>query len=128
HEKVRISQARRDVAFNQDVKALVPRDIESSLLLFALLHAQDDLLGRVESSGHGTGRLPSDVLLEVPVTMPERQVQAQLARVFDGLNARIASARDESRTLVALRDALLPKLMSGEVRVPFREEIARITS
>jgi type I restriction enzyme S subunit len=128
HQEVRVSQAKRDVAFNQDVKALVPRAIEPSLLLFALLHAQDDLLGRVESSGHGTGRLPSDVLLAHPITMPERQVQEQLARVFDDLNARIASAREESRTLVALRDAMLPKLLSGEVRIPFREEIASVIS
>ena len=28
----------------------------------------------------------------------------------------------ESRTLAALRDALLPKLLSGEVRVPEAEE------
>ena len=127
HEEVRISQARRDVAFNQDVKALVPRDIEPNLLLFALLHAQDDLLGRVESSGHGTGRLPSDVLLASPITMPERQVQTKLAGVFDRLNARIASARDESRTLVALREALLPELLAGRIRVPHKEEIATVS-
>ena len=33
------------------------------------------------------------------------------------LDGRIRSSTTESRTLAALRDALLPKLMSGEVRV-----------
>ena len=60
HEGVRVSQSRRDLAFNQDVKAMDPTHIEPSLLLFALLNAQEELLGRVESSGHGTGKLPSD--------------------------------------------------------------------
>jgi type I restriction enzyme S subunit len=31
---------------------------------------------------------------------------------------RINSNQSESRTLAALRDALLPKLLSGELRVP----------
>jgi type I restriction enzyme S subunit len=34
------------------------------------------------------------------------------------LLVRISAAEQESRTLVALRDALLPRLISGEVRVP----------
>jgi hypothetical protein len=35
-----------------------------------------------------------------------------------GVNKRRAVSPDESRTLAALRDALLPKLLSGELRVP----------
>ena len=35
-----------------------------------------------------------------------------------GVNKRRAFSSDESRTLAALRDALLPKLLSGELRVP----------
>ncbi len=87
------------------------------MLLFALLGAQGALLDRVESSGHGTGTLPSDVLLAHPIAMPSREVQAQLTRYFDVVNDRIASARAEARTLATLRDMLLPKLISGELRV-----------
>jgi type I restriction enzyme S subunit len=35
-------------------------------------------------------------------------------------------ARDESRTLAAVRDTLLPKLISGEVRVKGAERIVEI--
>jgi type I restriction enzyme S subunit len=38
------------------------------------------------------------------------------------MHARIDEAINESRTLAALRDTLLPKLISGEVRVPDAEE------
>jgi type I restriction enzyme S subunit len=117
HQKVRVSQARRDVAFNQDVKALVPTQIDASLLLFTLLRAQEILLRRVESSGHGTGRLPTEVLLAQPVVMPDVAAQRILARPFSDMNDRIASARTESRVLATLRDVLLPKLMSGQLRV-----------
>ena len=124
HQRVRVSQARREVSFNQDVKALVPTRIEASLLLFALLDAQQELLAKVESSGHGTGKLPSDVLLGYPITLPDLNLQRELASVFDSLNNRIASARDQSRTLSILRDTLLPKLISGELRVKDADRIA----
>jgi type I restriction enzyme S subunit len=37
--------------------------------------------------------------------------------------AKVAQNERESRTLAALRDALLPKLISGELRVPDAERI-----
>lgn len=120
HESVRVSQARREVTFNQDVKALVGARIEPTLLLFALLGSQPALLERVESSGHGTGKLPSEVLLALPVTMPDIAAQERLSEQLRTLNDRIASTRAESRTLAALRDTLLPKLISGKLRAPFR--------
>lgn len=114
HQEVRVSQARAEVTFNQDVKALVPTGIDADLLLFAMLETQEYLLSRVESSGHGTGRLPSDVLLSQTLVMPPPGVQEQLARPFATINMRIAELRAEARTLGAIRDALLPKLVTGE--------------
>jgi type I restriction enzyme S subunit len=35
----------------------------------------------------------------------------------------MSAAMNQSRTLAALRDALLPKLISGELRVPDAERI-----
>lgn len=124
HKEVRVSQARRDVTFNQDVKALVPTGIEPSLLLFAMLDAQELLLGRVESSGHGTGVLPSETLLGYLVVMPARETQRKLSSHFGAINDRIAAGRAEMKTLVALRDGLLPRLLSGELSVTSVESIA----
>ena len=126
HQHVRVSQARKEVAFNQDVKAMVPRSIQPSLLLFALLDAQADFLGRVESSGHGTGKLPTAVLLARPITMPDCDIQSGLTKAFDVMNNRIGIARGECRTLASLRDTLLPKLISGDLRVKDAERIVEI--
>jgi type I restriction enzyme S subunit len=123
HEKVRVSQATRDVTFNQDVKALVARDLHPTLLFFGMLAAQTDLLTRVESAGNGTGKLPSDILLARPLTLPPPTEQAALAAHFDRLNKRIIASRAESKTLAATRDLLLPRLLSGELRVPDAERL-----
>lgn len=115
HQKVRVCQARGDVAFNQDVKALVPRDIDGSVLLFALLHAQEFLLGKVESSGHGTGRLSTDILLGLSITVPNMECQLELAPHFSVISDRIELARSETKTLESLRAVILPRLGSEAV-------------
>jgi type I restriction enzyme S subunit len=42
----------------------------------------------------------------------------------DQLSAQIQANDEQSRTLAALRDTLLPKLMSGELRVRDAEKLA----
>jgi type I restriction enzyme, S subunit len=118
HQSVRVSQALCDVTFNQDVKALVPSSIDETLLFFGMLDAQSDLLGRVETSGHGTGKLPSEILLSHRFVLPPEPIQVELAKPFAAINRAIAGHSAECRTLAALRDALLPQLLSGSLRVP----------
>jgi hypothetical protein len=46
-----------------------------------------------------------------------------------GVNERRAvSHEEESRTLAALRDTLLPKLLSGELRVPVADKLVEATA
>lgn len=117
HDGVRISQAREDVTFNQDVKALVPKNIEPDLLLFAMLDGQQELHRRVETSGHGTGKLPSELLLCHSIVMPSLAVQRELSARISALNDRIGTNRAASRVLANLRDELLPRLLSGELSI-----------
>jgi type I restriction enzyme S subunit len=118
HQGVRISLATRDVTFNQDVKALVPRGLSSTHLLFALLDLSPYLFAAVESSGHGTGKIPTDKLDVITFCLPEDDgVRSQLSAFIDPMNDKIASNDREISTLAALRDSLLPKLISGDLRL-----------
>ena len=129
HESVRVSQATRDVTFNQDVKALVAGEkLSPTLLFFAMLNAQATLLTKVESSGHGTGKLASEILLGHPITLPPLDIQQRLAEFFDALNARMIANRAETQTLTILRDALLPRLLSGELRVKDAERLIEVAA
>ena len=49
--------------------------------------------------------------------VPSSSVLSAFVGQVDPLHRRVVSNLEESRTLAALRDALLPKLISGEVRV-----------
>jgi type I restriction enzyme S subunit len=52
--------------------------------------------------------------MEMPVFPNE---QREVARTIEPLLQRQAIAEKESKTLATLRDTLLPKLISGELRV-----------
>lgn len=45
-------------------------------------------------------------------------IQVEFQRAVRDIDARIKLNKEEIRTLAAQRDALLPKLLSGEVRTP----------
>jgi len=51
------------------------------------------------------------------LALPDLSRQRELAQVLEPLESLLAATRKESRTLAATRDALLPRLMSGELRV-----------
>jgi type I restriction enzyme S subunit len=51
------------------------------------------------------------------VATPSASVLSQFENAAEPLLARSLECRRESRTLAALRDTLLPKLISGELRI-----------
>jgi type I restriction enzyme S subunit len=52
------------------------------------------------------------------VVMPPQEVFKKFEKTVSPIFMRILANIEESRTLAALRDALLPRLLSGELRVP----------
>ena len=58
------------------------------------------------------------------VVLPPEPMAAKFSKMTQPSVDRIVASIHESRTLAALRDTLLPKLISGELRVPDVERIA----
>lgn len=54
---------------------------------------------------------------EIDVVLPPKEVLKEFESFTEGIFRKIKSNRTQIRTLTELRDTLLPKLMSGEVRV-----------
>jgi type I restriction enzyme S subunit len=63
-----------------------------------------------------------EVVADTPLVSAPPTVVMMFSERISGCFDRIAKNRRESRTLAALRDTLLPKLLSGEIRVPEAEE------
>ena len=122
--ELRMGVAQRPVAFGQDVKAIIPTVVPSALLATAVYSARDDILELVDEAGHGTGRLQWDLLSAFPIAIPDDE---RLGPLLDALLARAAAASAETRKLAELRDALLPELLSGRIRVPEAGEAVAAT-
>jgi len=117
--ELRMGVAQRSVAFGQDCKAILSTVVPSALLAAALYSARSAILELVDEAGHGTGRLQWDLLSAFPIAIPDAE---RLVPALDALLARGAAAATESRKLAELRDALLPELLSGRIRVPEAKE------
>lgn len=65
----------------------------------------------------GRQRVPAEALAYYTVAIPPNPIAEAFGRAVKPQFARSSAAVRESRTLAALRDTLLPKLISGDVRV-----------
>ncbi|MGW7695618.1 restriction endonuclease subunit S [Streptomyces asiaticus] len=114
----RVGLTRRQVAFGQDCKALMPLDwIDPVTLFLAIVTRSREVLEMVDTAGHGTGRLSTDRIAKLYVRVPEGTAAEQFAAQVRPLTVRSAQAAKESRALAGLRDTLLPKLISGQIRI-----------
>jgi type I restriction enzyme S subunit len=108
--------AETPVAINQGFIAMLPRGAVSSLfLLHWSRHNHEVIVGR--ANGTTFLEISKSNFRPIPVAAPPTDaMKAFDAHVRPMYNRVVANTR-QSRTLAAIRDALLPKLMSGEVKV-----------
>jgi type I restriction enzyme, S subunit len=69
-----------------------------------------------------------DVIASTPAILPSPPVIKRFARLADALFDQVAECQRESRTLTRLRDALLPELVSGKLRLPDAERLVAATA
>ena len=74
----------------------------------------------------GRQRVPANALSQFLLPSPPEPIAARFGKVVQPLFARASEAIRESRTLAALRDTLLPELVSGELQIGMREQTSRI--
>ena len=123
----------RPMAFNQDVKALVPRcDYSGRFLRSAVYVGKERLLGRIVTSAHGTMTLNLNDVESFKVPCPSDRVEADgIVAILDAIDRKIDVHRRKRAVLDELFKALLHKLMTGGMRVgelnPFTEDTGAST-
>ena len=107
------------MAFNQDVKALIPRGVCSGSFLRSAIYAgKGRLLNRVVPSAHGTKTLNLSDVRNFRVPQPSNQAEADaIAATLDTVDRKIDLHRRKRALLEELFKSLLHKLMTGEVKV-----------
>lgn len=83
---------------------------------------QEIAAGKATTMGH----IQRHHLTAAQVLVPPDNTLLAMNRIMAPLFERIISNNLESRTLAAIRDALLPKLLSGEIRVQEAENLVEV--
>jgi len=84
----------------------------------------EEVFARFEAEGTVFGSIGKKDFHAISCAKPLRTVIAEFETTLSPVDSRIDVTERESRTLAALRDALLPKLISGELRVEDAERVA----
>jgi len=108
----------REMAFNQDVKALVPNvNVDASFLAYQLLANKREILNLVDTAGHGTGRLDTDLLKAYPMVLPPLAEQLGIVSVLSTWDHAIFITERLLANTRAEKNGLMAQLLSGKRRV-----------
>lgn len=108
HNKIPVGITTREVTFNQDVKALVPKtdEITPWYLLFWLISIKKTLLAKVENTGIGAGKLDTKILQELEVPLPPKPELQRLEKFCKALDDKIILNADTNQTLEQMAQAI----------------------
>lgn len=103
---------------NQSVVVLASNpNVSSNLFLFFDLARRYEEFRQLSDSHSSRGSLTTKLLAGVKMVLPSRLIIEKFDHAVTPLVDQITANLRQSRTLTALRDTLLPKLLSGELRL-----------
>jgi type I restriction enzyme S subunit len=111
-----LAVAELPVAINQGFIAMVAKAGASNLFLLQWASvAHEDIVSR--ANGSTFLEISKTNFRPIPVVTPSARVMQSFEKLARPLYERIVECERQSRALAELRDSLLPKLISGELRV-----------
>ncbi len=117
-----LAVAEMPVAVNQGFIAMTARPGISNLFLLLWAAASHDAIVS-RANGSTFLEISRAAFKPIPLVVPPAGVMDAFDRLAQPLYRRVVRCLQECRTLAALRDALLPKLVSGELRVRDAERL-----
>lgn len=115
-----LALAQVPLAINQGYIALLPGGLLPPLyMLFWCRQNMENIKSR--ANGSTFMEISKKVFRPIPAVVPSPEVVQAFMSVADVLFDRLIENEKQARTLVTLRDTLLPRLISGQLRMPQAE-------
>lgn len=119
HNEIRAGLVAAPVAFNQDVKALVPRrGVVPKFLTHVIRGNEVELLKLVTSAGNTAGVLDTKVVQSFKIFLPNEGEQRRLVEVFDDVDCLIDALRKAISKQQAMKEGVMEQLLTGRTRLP----------
>ena len=106
-----------DCYINQSVVALRSADNVSAYWLYYNLERRYDEMRSVSDSHSSRGSLTTKLLKGMPAIIPSKEIVIAFDRIVESLVRKQVANSNQNEELSALRDTLLPKLLSGEIEL-----------
>ena len=105
--------------------AYSPKGASSKELIYCAFSSEQfiqHLCQLVTGTSNSHQRVKPDQVLLVAAVLPSDEVFKQFELIANPLFAKVHENRKQAQTLATLRDTLLPRLISGQLRLPEAEE------
>ena len=110
------------VTINQDMKALVPRTKEiTGAYIWATLHlARRKLQTLVRTAGHGTRKLDTPDLMQLPIPAPDTDRLKQVASLVENHRLAVEQRQKSKKMLDRVFAVILHKAFDGSLTASWR--------
>jgi type I restriction enzyme S subunit len=115
-----IAIAKNEVTTNQGFKSIVPKQNIGTAYVYYYLQNNIEVI-KNRASGSTFKEVSGSVMKQIPALIPNDKVLKDFKNTCSLYFEKQMLLETQNQTLSELRDTLLPKLMSGEIRVPVKE-------
>lgn len=113
--------ANNEITTNQGFKSIVPnKGFGSEFVYYMMKLISPDIEN--QATGSTFKEVSGGELKRFPILLPKTSISTDFSIIADSLGKFRQKSEQQSSLLIQLRDTLLPKLMSGEIRVAISEE------
>ena len=103
---------------NQQINSIICKDTVNPYYVYFQMKAKRNEIFAKGSSGTATLNLNTGEFSKIQILIPSQNVMEKFHRLIQTMFNRILSNQRESYTLTEIRGQILPKLISGKIRVP----------
>jgi type I restriction enzyme S subunit len=106
---------------NQQINSIVPNQDWMTPYLYFYMLTLNKLFHDLASGGSATLNMNTGVFSKIRIIKPYDSILEEFSNMTAGMTKKIETNLLEIETLTNLRDTLLPKLLSGQIRIPDAE-------
>jgi len=113
---VPIALAGTDLSINQDIKALLfNEDVESTFALWNLKVQHSYLLSKIGTAAHGTRRLDSEAIENLPVLLPSKEHKRCFTTLSECFTQHLSRLREQNVASKEMFASLSQRAFRGEL-------------
>ena len=110
-----ITIALNDICTNQGFKSVIPKKCGTAYIYYFLKTNTPEIESK--ASGSTFKEASGSLMKSLPIIIPPDEVEKEFNKLVNPMFHQQSLLEKESRRLATLRDTLLPKLMSGQIKL-----------